>query len=61
MSARNYYVRNDDAEVLKALAEDYQSMGRDTKINGNTLTVFALKQKAPTVKKKPVRRPKREE
>lgn len=57
MSARNYYVRNNDPEVLKTLAEEYQGMGRDTKIDGNTLTVYALKQKP--VKQKKQERPKR--
>lgn len=57
MSARNYYVRNEDPEILKTLQEEYQGMGRDTKIEGNTLTVYALKQK-PVKSKKQVR-PKR--
>lgn len=57
MSARNYHVSNEDPEVLKTLAEEYQSMGRDTKIEGNTLTVYALKQKV--VKPKKQERPKR--
>lgn len=57
MSARNYYVRNEDENVLKVLAEEYESMGRDTKIEGNTLTVYALKQKV--VKPKKTERPKR--
>lgn len=56
MSARNYYVRNPDPEVLKTLSEEYQSMGRDTKIEGNTLTIFAMKQK---VTKKAEDRPRR--
>lgn len=57
MSAKNYYVRNEDPEILKTLAEEYQSMGRDTKIEGSTLTVYALKQKA--LKPKKQERPKR--
>lgn len=56
MGAQNYYVRNEDPEVLKTLAEEYQSMGRDTKIEGSTLTVFAYKQK---VAKKKEDRPRR--
>lgn len=51
MSAKNYYVRNNDPEKLKTLAEEYQSMGRDIKIDGTTLTVHALKQKVSKPKK----------
>lgn len=51
MSARNYYVRNEDPEVLKTLKEEYEGMGRDCKIDGNTLTVYALKQKPVKPKK----------
>ena len=59
MGARNYYVRNENLEVLKTLEEEYRSMGRDTKIEGNCLTVYALKQKpAPVKKKKFERKPK---
>ncbi len=61
MAAKNYYIRNNDPEVLKQLAEDYQSMGRDTKIDGATLTVYALKQKPVTPKKKFVRKPRKSE
>lgn len=43
MSARNYHVHNSDPEVLKTLAEEYEDMGRDTKIEGTRLTVFARK------------------
>lgn len=50
--SKNYYVRNPDVEVLKVLAEEYQSMGRDTKIDGNTLTVYATRQNKPEPKKK---------
>lgn len=40
---KNYYVRDNDLERLKVLEEEYRSMGRDTKIEGNTLTVYAQK------------------
>lgn len=53
MSARNYYVTNTDPAILKSYQEDYEVMGRDTKIEGNTLTVFALKQIPQVSKKKP--------
>lgn len=50
MRTRNYYIYREDVDVLKELAEDYQSMGRDTKIEGNRLCVFARRVKP--VKKK---------
>lgn len=56
MKSRNYYVYNPDLEVLKVLAEEYQSMGRDTKIEGNRLCVFARNIKP--VKKKVDKKPK---
>jgi len=52
MSARNYYVRNSNQDILNSLADDYRSMGRDVKVEGDCLTVFALKQKPVPVKKK---------
>lgn len=53
----NYTVYNDDPEVLKTLAEEYRSMGRDTKVDGNRLTVYAYAQKKQVAKKP--ERPKR--
>lgn len=53
MSARNYHVHNPDVEVLKVLAEEYESMGRDTKIEGTRLTVFS--RRAQRVEKKKTR------
>ncbi len=61
MSAKNYYVNSTDPDYLKTLEEDYQRMGRDTKIDGNTLTVYAVKQKPVTPKKKFVKKPRRQE
>lgn len=64
MSARNYYVRNKDEEILKTLKEEYEGMGRDCKIEGDTLTVFALKQKpvkTKKVEKRPTRRVDRDD
>lgn len=58
MGAQNYYVTKEDPEALKALEEDYKSMGWDTSITGNTLTVFALKREKPKAKK--VERPRRD-
>jgi len=59
MSARNYYIRNEDEQVLKTLKEEYESMGRDCKIDGGCLTVYALKQKpTPPAKKKFVKKPR---
>lgn len=59
MGAQNYHVRNADPKVLETLAEEYQSMGRDTKIEGNTLTVFAYKQVAKKKEDRPRRRSER--
>jgi hypothetical protein len=60
MKPRNYYVYNADESVLKTLQEEYESMGRSTKIEGNRLCVFARVVK-PVVKKKVVdRKPKAE-
>lgn len=53
MKPRNYYVYSDNAETLKTLKEEYESMGRSTKIDGNRLIVFARVIK-PVVKKKTV-------
>lgn len=58
MRARNYYVYNSDPDILKGLEEDYRSMGRDTKIEGNRLTVFAYTQQKPKAEKKVDRKPK---
>lgn len=58
MAAKNYYVTKEDPEVLKSLEEDYKSMGWDTSITGNTLTVFATVREKPSKKK--VERPRRE-
>jgi len=59
MSAKNYHITNPNPEVLKTLKSEYDSMGRDTKIEGNTLTVYALRQKpTPPAKKKFSRGPK---
>jgi hypothetical protein len=58
MAAKNYYVTKEDPEALKALEEDYRGMGWDTKITGNTLTVFATKRTKPVTKK--VERPRRD-
>lgn len=59
MAARNYYIRDENPEVLKTLKEEYESMGRDCKIDGTTLTVYALKQKpTPPAKKKFVKKPR---
>lgn len=41
MKPRNYYVYSDNSERLKTLKEEYESMGRSTKIEGNRLIVFA--------------------
>lgn len=60
MAGTNYHVRRNDPEVLQTLKEEYESMGRDTKIEGNTLTVFALKQEPKTPKQKRERRPRPE-
>jgi hypothetical protein len=51
MRTRNYYIYREDVDVLKTLAEEYQSMGRDIKIEGNRLTVFARKIVKPVAKK----------
>ncbi len=51
MRTRNYYVYNKDVDILKSLEEDYRSMGRDTKIEGNRLCVYARKVIKPVVKK----------
>lgn len=60
MKSRNYYVYNEDAEVLKGLKEDYESMGRSTKIEGNRLIVFARVIK-PVIKKKVVDRKRKDD
>jgi hypothetical protein len=57
MSAKNYYVTRDNPDDLKALEEDYKSMGWDTAITGNTLTVFA---RVREKEKKKVERPRRD-
>ena len=51
MKSRNYHVYRSDVEELKALADDYISMGRDVKIEGRCLTVFAYKRPDPPKKK----------
>jgi len=58
MAARNYYIRDENPEVLKTLKEEYESMGRDCKIDNGCLTVYALKQKPTPPKKKFVKKPR---
>lgn len=58
---KNYYIRDNDPERLKTLAEEYQSMGRETKIDGNTLTVYATKQPKAPSKKKFAKKPRRKD
>lgn len=60
MKPRNYYVYSPDAERLKTLQAEYESMGRSTKIEGDRLCVFARVIK-PVVKKKVVDKKPRDE
>lgn len=53
MAAKNYYVYSEDAERLKTLKEEYESMGRDCKIDGNRLVVLSRPKPKEKVDKKP--------
>ncbi len=65
MSGHNYYVHSEDAEKLQSLKEDYESLGRECLIEGTRLTVFSGKAPLPAkpkkYKKKPFRKPSRDE